>query len=102
MVDELHPIEDVDAAATEAEAIVEQVRPLLAGHDPGVQGAALADLLATWLAGFQMPDGPPKKLQAFRRNMLKMHIEQVWQLVPINEQERDEKLAHSASGPAGH
>lgn len=34
----------------DVEAIVAAISPLLAGHDPGVQGAALADLLAMWLA----------------------------------------------------
>jgi hypothetical protein len=84
LTDKMTPAE-FEAAANEAEAIVAQVRPFFAGHDPGVQGAALADLLAIWLAGFQTPDGTPEQIHAFRQQMLEMHIEQMWQLVPINE-----------------
>jgi hypothetical protein len=39
-------------------AIVEQVRPILAGHSPEVIGAALADLFATLLAGYFDDRGP--------------------------------------------
>jgi hypothetical protein len=35
----------------ETRAIVEACKPILTGHDPDVQGAALADLTAIWLAG---------------------------------------------------
>lgn len=37
--------------ATEATELAKRVHHLFAGHDPGVQGAAIADLAATWLAG---------------------------------------------------
>lgn len=33
------------------DALVERIRPLLAGHPPEVQGAALADLVAIFIAG---------------------------------------------------
>lgn len=48
--------------------------PFLAGKHPAVQGAALADLLATWLAGFD-PDA--------REALLDNHIHIVRELVPI-------------------
>jgi hypothetical protein len=35
----------------EREAIIAAIKPLLAGHDPGIQGAALVELLALFVAG---------------------------------------------------
>lgn len=55
--------------------IVERIRPLLAGHHPAIQGAALADLLAIWLAGHPA---------AFREDLLTMHITKVRELIPVN------------------
>lgn len=59
--------------------LVEKIRPLLAGHDPRIQGAALADLLAIWLAGHVI--ATPEDRDA----LLALHIEYVRQLVPINQ-----------------
>ena len=64
--------------------LVMQIRPLLAGLDPGVQSAALADLLAMWLAG-HITDSP-QSTEAFREALLADHIELVRRLVPVNEQ----------------
>jgi hypothetical protein len=55
--------------------VAQRIHPLLAGHHPAVQGAALADLLATWLAGFE-PD--------LRDTLLDAHIRTVRELIPIN------------------
>lgn len=66
---------DADAAVAESQAIAEAIKPLLAGHHPVIQGAALADLLAIWLAGH-----PPE----FRQTLLDAHIEAVRDLIPIN------------------
>jgi hypothetical protein len=52
-----------------------RIRPMLAGYHPAEQGAALADLLAIWLAGY------PADL---REALLAHHIEQVRELVPAN------------------
>jgi len=54
-------------AAAEAMALAKLIHPVLAGHDPDVQGAALCDLLGTWLAGHPRPTRLP---------MLVMHIVQ--------------------------
>ena len=40
-------------------AIVEQIRPLLAGHGPETQGAVVGNLVAIWIAGF--PDAELRK-----------------------------------------
>lgn len=55
--------------------IVARALPVLGGHHPANQGAALADLLATWLAGH-----PP----AFRDELLAFHLKAVRQLTLIN------------------
>jgi hypothetical protein len=60
----------------EAVSIAARCHPLLAGHHPVIQGAALADLLATWLAGHD-PE--------VREALLDAHVHIVRELVPINE-----------------
>ena len=62
--------------AHEVEAIVEAIRPMLAGKTPEVQGAVLADLLAIFLAGHH-PE--------LREQLLTMHIEGVRKLIAPNE-----------------
>ena len=69
--------------AREAQALEKQLSRLLMGKDPGVQGAALANLLALWLAG-HVVQGDPQATQALREAMLEVHLSAVWQLVPIN------------------
>lgn len=59
----------------QAMAVVEQIKSHLAGQGPAVQGAALADLLAIWLAGH-----PPE----MRDRLLDMHIAKVRELIPVN------------------
>jgi hypothetical protein len=64
----------------EVESIVESIKPLLAGREPEIQSAVIADLLAMWLAGHRLID--PKKfskrkvqeLQRFREELLQGHI----------------------------
>jgi hypothetical protein len=53
-----------------------RVHPILAGHHPAIQGAVLADLLATWLAGHD-PE--------VREALLEAHVHSVRERVPINE-----------------
>lgn len=62
--------------AEEVERIVEQCRPLFAGHNPAAQGAALADLTAIFIAGHH-PD--------LREQVLEVHIAGVRGLVQCNE-----------------
>lgn len=63
--------------------LVERIKPILAGQPPEVQGAALADLLAIWLAG-HVYENLPGATDAMREALLLAHIEQVRALVPIN------------------
>ena len=62
--------------ATRAMEIARTMHRLLHGHPPEIQGAVLADLLATWLAGH-----PP----VMREAVLQAHIEQMRPLIEINE-----------------
>jgi hypothetical protein len=57
--------------------------PLLSGQPPEVQGAALADLLATWLAG-HVVEGDAAATSTLREEMLAEHMHIVRQLIPIN------------------
>lgn len=70
--------------AAEVVRVVERIRPLLAGHQPEVQGAALADLLATWLAGHVVPSDR-EATEALRERLLAPLLDTVRALVPVNE-----------------
>jgi len=56
---------------------------LFAGEDRTVQGAALADMLARWLAG-HVVFGDPKATAVLREEILRIHLETVRKLVPVN------------------
>jgi hypothetical protein len=62
-----------DNAADQAEMLADQCRGLFAGLHPGVQGAALAELLATWIAGHR-PE--------VRERIFVIHVEGVRALIP--------------------
>jgi hypothetical protein len=69
----------------ESGAIVEQVRPILAGHSPEVVGAALADLFATLLAG-HFDDRGPAETAELREEIMASWIETARKLIAPNEQ----------------
>ena len=77
---------DTKDPADAAVALVEAVRPLFAGKPAQVQGAALADLLAIWLAGHVTPD--PETTRQVQEEVLEMHLRAVRQLIPINFAEK--------------
>ena len=66
---------DIEALNEEALRLVNEIHPILAGHAPYVVGAALADLLATLLAGHF--GGTPAKDKALREELLRMHLKMV-------------------------
>jgi hypothetical protein len=74
-----HPV----PTAKDAEAIVERIKPILAGRSPELQGEVLADLLAIWLAGHIAP-GDPAATCEMREHLLAMHVDEVRELIPIN------------------
>ena len=65
--------------------LVEAIRPLLAGNPSPIQSAALADLLAIWLAGHFAGDAYATAI--VREELLAAHIAVVRQLIPVNEAE---------------
>lgn len=73
-------MEDREKKAAEVmgliKSIFDKIRPILGGHPAEIQGAVLADLLATWLAGH-----PP----FLRENLLLMHFDMVRSLTVANE-----------------
>jgi hypothetical protein len=56
--------------------------PLFAGKPLNVQGAALANLLALWLAGHVMADDP-KATETMRNVLLDLHVGAVRELTTI-------------------
>jgi hypothetical protein len=74
-----------DPAAVEpiTDAIWPTVSAALGGLDPGLQGAVLADLVATWLAGFT--GDKPAAVDRLREELLALHVDTVRELIPINE-----------------
>lgn len=73
---------------TQALDLAARIEPILKGHDPAVQGAALAQLLAIWVAGHN---------EEARVGLLDMHIVGVREMFPVVLKERDD--AHK--GQAG-
>ena len=56
--------------------LVERIKPLLAGNDPEIQGAVLAELTAIWLTGHP---------QAARENLLFWQTYMTRKLAAIND-----------------
>jgi hypothetical protein len=68
---------------SEVAAIILQIRPLLAGRAPEVQGAVLADLLAIWLAGHHVA-GDEDATRKMRAELLADHCAAVRELTTVN------------------
>lgn len=60
-----------------------RVSEIFAGKSPEVQGAALADLLAMWLAGHHY-EGDIEDTNQLREELLAMHLDMVRKLLPVN------------------
>jgi hypothetical protein len=69
--------------AKEAQRRVEMIKPMLAGQEPEIVGAILADLVAILLVGHRC--STPEATAELREEILRMHIELVRHLIPINE-----------------
>jgi len=65
--------------AFEALELAARIRPLLAGHNPGVQSAALAEAMATFLRGYHARDR--EATQELRGLVLANWLETVSRLV---------------------
>jgi hypothetical protein len=86
--EETPPMKDTEIV----ESIVNAIKPWLAGYSPEIQGAVLADLLAMFLAGHVGPEAP-----ALREEILRLHIETVRDLIPVNEKILAARIAAAKS-----
>ena len=85
-----------DDEITEVSELVEACSRLLAGHSPHVNGAVLADLTATWLAG-HIDLASKDNTDRLRAELLKMHADAIERLIPVNEKfflDQLKKAAH--------
>jgi hypothetical protein len=73
----------MNAHTREIAAIVDKIKPLLAGKSAEVQGAVLADCLAIWLAGHHV-EGDEDATRKLRAELLAMHCSVVRELTAIN------------------
>ena len=64
----------IEELSAESDAIVEQIKPFLAGRLPPLQGVVIAELLAIWLAGH-----PPE----MRKSLLRAQNDATRALVSI-------------------
>jgi hypothetical protein len=70
--------------AHQVREIVERIIPILAGWPSAIQGAALADCLAIWLAGHHI-EGDPDETQKLRAELLSAHLILVRALATVND-----------------
>lgn len=71
--------------ATTALSLAERVRPVLAGNPPDIIGAALADLVAMWIAGHFDTRGAIETAK-HREQLIGQWLDTVRQLIEVNEQ----------------
>jgi hypothetical protein len=82
--------------ADEVEAIVDRIRPILAGNPPELVGGVLADLFAIWLAG-HFDVGGRTETAALREALIAQWLETARKLIKPNEQmilERTRRESH--------
>jgi hypothetical protein len=71
--------------------LMEELRPFLVGKGPEVQSSALAELTSVWLAGMFLTnrktgDVDREATDQMREHALKVFIQTVRELVPLNEE----------------
>jgi hypothetical protein len=78
-LDELFDAEAARVAAEKVDGIVEQVFPILAGHDGNTQGSVIAEVLATYIVGHAPP---------IREQVMAVVLELAEKLIPVIEAEK--------------
>jgi hypothetical protein len=73
----------MSSISTETLEIAERIKPLLAGREPVLQSAILAELLSILLAGHWIP-GEPEETATLRRTILATHCTLVLELTEVN------------------
>ena len=97
----IDPDDDPDgtARALASQAIANRIAGILAGLPCEVQGAALADIVACWIAGHVgAPDGRP--LANYRVEILTEFIELVGALVPFHDRRTRDGQSFTSTGHA--
>jgi hypothetical protein len=76
--------------SSEAVELAHKIMPILAGREPMVQSAALADLVSMHLAGMFASNHKGKvdarETRRMREGMFQLFCKAVWSLVPVNEE----------------
>jgi hypothetical protein len=76
----------------EAMALIDQTAALFAYKHPQLVGAALTDLMATWLSGHLVVDENGKEdapaTRRMREQVIKIQMRAVWQMVELRDLER--------------
>ena len=65
---------DCEDMNRQADDLVAQIKPILAGHNPAVSGAAIVELFALWVAGHRV---------SVRREVFDLQVDAVRKLYPI-------------------
>jgi hypothetical protein len=68
--------------AEQVEALMRVIKPILAGKNPKLQGAVLAELTAIWLWGHQVPEDAGET-DGLRREILNMHSKAILHLTEL-------------------
>ena len=76
---------ELDLEIAEIHVIVQQIAMILAGKQTYIQGAVLADCLATWISGHRNSEGDRQKTLELRNNILALHIQTVGELIDVND-----------------
>jgi hypothetical protein len=76
--------EEMKSMTDEVVRLTEEIKPMLAGHKPEVQSAVLAELLATWVLGFQVP-GNPKAGIEMQDKFLAGHLNLMMELIKCQQ-----------------
>ncbi len=76
-------IDERPAFLRQITSLINQIRPILAGQPPDIVGAALADLTATWIAGYRLR-GDPEQTDRWHTDLLARHTAMVELLIQHN------------------
>jgi hypothetical protein len=72
-----------DEQTDKVKMLTDRISPILHGHDPKIQGAVLAELLAKWLAGHVVP-GDRVQTILLRGRLFREHMKIVRDLTKLN------------------
>lgn len=82
---------DVDDDASEGSRLGQEMWALLEGQDSGVQGVALGDCVATWIASHRI-DGDPEAQNALRFQLLQNLVSFVSDMLAVADAEIDDQM----------